>query len=98
MNRWQQIDTAYRDGTEFIGLYWDEAFERKGDIVKCWFQPEFDAFISSCQMTMLAEGYRYSDGSRTRLHSPVIEKISHWMPLPLWPSATDVPRQKGASE
>jgi hypothetical protein len=82
--QFQSIDSAPRDGTIIIGLYWDvpnSHRESKGKVVRCWFQPEFDAFISDCRMMTLAEGYSFDDGSSTQLHSPSIELVSHWLPF-----------------
>lgn len=83
MSEWQPIETAPRDGTAIIGVFSSpERFGRDGDIVRCWYQPEFDAFISSCRVMSLAQGYSFEDGSSEQLHSPKIEKITHWMPIP----------------
>lgn len=86
MSEWKPIETAPKDGTQFIGLYFSGEYERKGDIVRCWWQPEFKAFISSCRQMSLASGYTFGDGSTNRLHSPDIERVSHWMPLPPLPA------------
>ena len=91
MSAWQTIDSAPKDGRPIIGGFfkqpWSES-HRNGDIVKCWWQPEFDAFISSCREMRLAAGYTFEDGADRQLHSPVTEKISHWMPLPEAPEGT----------
>jgi len=82
---WQPIETAPRDGTPIIGGYFNQPWaesHREGNIVRCWFQPEFDAFISSCREMQMHGGYTFEDGSTRQLHSPVIEDVSAWMPLP----------------
>lgn len=81
---WQDIATAPRDGTRIIGAFWSICWadsHRKGDVVACWWQPEFDAFISSCRQMTMAEGYTIN-GKTSELHSPTVEPITHWMPLP----------------
>lgn len=84
---WQPIETAPKDGTPFIGAFfsirWADS-HRKNDIVRCWWQPEFEAFISSCREMVMAEGYTINGKSR-ELHSPAIEPVTHWMPLPPTP-------------
>src|SRR5688500_10846164 len=45
---WQDIASAPKDGTPFIGGFWSIRWadsHRRGDVVRCWWQPEFDAFI-----------------------------------------------------
>jgi hypothetical protein len=80
---WQDIATAPRDGAEIIGAFfsirWADS-HRKHDIVKCWWQKEFDAFISSARVMTMAKGLLI-DGVSEKMHSPVIEPITHWMPL-----------------
>lgn len=82
---WQPIETAPKDGTRIIGgfskIRWADS-HRKHDIVACWWQPEFGAFISSCREMSLAEGLTFEDGTSRQLHSPQIEPITEWMPLP----------------
>ena len=82
---WQPIETAPKDGTPIIGSFfairWADS-HRKHDIVRCWWQPEFDAFISGCRQMQLAPGYTFPDGENTQLPSPEIEPVTHWLPLP----------------
>lgn len=84
---WQPIETAPKDGTPIIGGFfkvpWSDS-HMKGCIVQCWYQPEFDAFISSCHVMHMAAGYTI-DGQSEKLHSPTVEAVSHWLPLPAPP-------------
>lgn len=68
----------------FLGGYFNQPRgmgRTEGEICRCWWQPEFDAFISSCRQMVMAPGYTI-DGETSQLHSPVIETPTHWMPLP----------------
>ena len=84
-SEWKTIESAPRDGTPFIGAFFSIRWadnHRKHDIVRCWYQPEFEAFISSCREMTMHNGYTFEDGSTSQLHSPEIEPVTHWMPLP----------------
>ncbi len=84
---WRPIAEAPRDGTIIIGAFfsirWADS-HRKNDIVRCWWQPEFEAFISSALVMRMAPGYTI-DGASEKYHSPVIEPVTHFMPLPAPP-------------
>ena len=78
MTGWQPIASAPKDGTAFLGA----RFERDEWFGKVWWQPEFDAFIDSCQLMTMAPGWTFEDGSSQHLHSPGVPNVTHWMPLP----------------
>ena len=84
--KWEPIETAPKDGSPFIGAYFERHSSKYGDVVRCWWQGEFNAFISSCHEMSLATGYTFDDGSTVRLHSPSIEGVTHWQPLPPTPT------------
>lgn len=80
---WQDIASAPKDGTPILGGYFNQPWcnqHCEGRIVRCWFQPEFGAFISSCRQILMAEGCSI-DGQTTKLHSPTVEGVTHWLPL-----------------
>lgn len=82
---WRDIKDAPKDGTPIIGAYFDVPradSHLKGRIVRCWYQPEFSAFISSCRQMTLAADYTFAGGTRQKIHSPEIETVSHYLPLP----------------
>lgn len=93
MSAWQPIETAPKDGTSIIGAFfairWADD-HRKYDVVRCWWQPEFAAFISGCREMVMAPGYTFN-GKTRHLHSPAVEPITHWMPLPPPPAADPQP-------
>jgi hypothetical protein len=85
MSEWQPIASAPKDGTSFIGGYFNQPWSeshREGRIVQCWWQPEFESFISSCREMQMHNGYTFGDGSTRHLHSEEREDVTHWMPLP----------------
>ena len=85
MSEWRTMESAPKDGTPFIGGFYGirgDNSHRVGDVVRCWWQPEFNAFISSCMEMVLADGYTFEDGSISQIHHPIIEPITCWMPLP----------------
>lgn len=87
-NGWYDIADAPRDGTNIIGGYFNQPWaesHQEGRIVQCWWQSEFDCFVSSCREMTTHNGYTFEDGSTRRLHSPDREDVTHWMPRPATP-------------
>ena len=85
---WRPIEGARKDRM-IIGAYFNQRScnaHREGRIVKCWWQPEFDAFISSCREMTMAPGYTI-DGQSRRLHSPEIEEVTHYIDMPPPPTS-----------
>lgn len=83
---WLPIDLAPRDGTPIIGAYFNSPWAEShlnGTIARVWFQPEFDAFISSAREMQMHNGYTFVDGSTRKLHSPAIERVTHYIPMPV---------------
>lgn len=77
--QWEPIEKNAKDGKSFIGLYWGQD-ERRGDVCRMWWQPEFEAYISACRQMTMAPGYTI-DGKTSKLHSPTIEEPTHFMPF-----------------
>lgn len=87
---WRPISEAPKDGTSILGSYFNQPWaesHREGRVVKCWWQPEFEAFISGCREMTMAPGYTFDGKGGTHLHSPDIESVTHFLPLPPPPEA-----------
>ena len=80
---WQTIETAPKDATRIIGL--DLSRDGRGRVCLCWWQPEFEAWISGARVMVMADGYLI-DGKSQKLHSPDIETPTHWIRFPAPPS------------
>lgn len=81
----QPVSTAPTDGTPFLGFYYNQPRgmgRHNGQVCRCWWEPAFNAFISSCREMQTHNGYQFADGSTRQLHSPEIETPTHWCPLP----------------
>jgi uncharacterized protein YqjF (DUF2071 family) len=72
---WQPAETAPKDGTRFWGRVDDDA-------IAMFWHPHFGEFISSCREMVMANGWAFEDGSKSKLHSPEVHKPTGWMPLP----------------
>lgn len=77
---WQSVETAPKDAM-IIGGYFSSRDDEEDYVTLCWWQEEFRAFISSCRQMRLAAGYSFEGALCTKLHSPEIKKITHWMPF-----------------
>ena len=80
-DRWRPISEAGKPhiGGPIIGA--DFSQDGQGRIFKCWWQPEFDAWITGCRQMVMAEGYLI-DGKTSKLHSPDYVWPTHFRPLP----------------
>ena len=74
---WRDMSSAPKDGTRITGLN-----RRHGRVFLCWWQPEFDAWISGARVMTMAPGYTI-DGKSEKLHSPETVEPTHWMPFSL---------------
>jgi hypothetical protein len=77
---WRPIESAPKDGTRIIGARFGRYFR----LALMWWQPEFEAWISSACLMTMAPGYTV-DGKSEKLHSPEIENPTHWMVFPAPP-------------
>jgi len=73
---WHPIETAPKDGRTFIAKIND------GEITGCWWEKEFDAFISGCRIMQMHSGYMFEDGTTRKLHSPQKVFVAGWIPMP----------------
>lgn len=84
--KWRPISTAPDDDTIIIGAIFNAPWAEShlnGSIYKVWYEPQFNAYISSCRVMETHNGNTFDDGTTKKLHSPVIhEYIDHWIPMP----------------
>jgi Lar family restriction alleviation protein len=91
---WQDIATAPKDGTPFFALH-RSPYRGESRTETVWWQPEFEAFISSCRELTMAPGYLI-DGESRKLHSPDIFPATHWLcAIPEMPELTTAAPFKG---
>ena len=83
----QPIDTAPKDGSLIIGLAWRRRSDGGDRIWRCWWQPEFEAWIEGGRKMSLAPGLTFEDGRTSKLHSPDYAYPTHWLPMPADPEA-----------
>jgi hypothetical protein len=81
---WEPIESAPKDGTRIIGARFGRYFR----LALMWWQPEFEAWISSACLMTMAPGYTV-DGKSEKLHSPEIENPTHWMVFPSPPKESE---------
>ena len=77
--RWRPIREAPKNGTPIWGLIGD-------DLIRMFWHPEFEAFVSAFRRMTMAPGYTI-DGKPYKDHSPTVHEPELWIPfvLPLLP-------------
>ena len=77
--RWRPISEAPGDGTPIWGLVGD-------NLIRMFWHPEFEAFVSAFRRMTMAPGYTI-DGKPYKDHSPTVHEPELWIPfvLPLLP-------------